>query len=176
MERSRRRWQCGPNHCKIANGEQVWRVTVSQKNGHYIKSENHILGERNTARLNALTISTGTAVTYKSARSSIASVDENLRDHSKKSGLKSPSRSQRIKPPRVESNVKELEWSGQYRIPFTGCGKSSIALASTLVTLPVTLPFFCVPYPTTTTSSKACESSIKTIFSLLSVTTLVTSL
>ena len=36
---------------------------------------------------------------------------------------------------------------------------STILLISTEATAPVIFTFFCVPYPTTTTSSKACESS-----------------
>ena len=161
---------------KIANGEAGCRVTV-EKTVITLSQKTISLENGYTARLNAET-STGHPVTYKSARSSIASVDENGVITAKKPGettitVTADKTAQTCKVTVKQPTVRLDRTSASlYRTD----GKSSIALASTLVTLPVTLPFFCVPYPTTTTSSKACESSIKTIFSLLSVTTLVTSL
>ena len=43
-------------------------------------------------------------------------------------------------------------------------GRDSITSEPTILTAPVTFTFFCVPYPTTTTSSKTFVSSLKIIF------------
>lgn len=82
---------------KIANGEAGCRVTV-EKTVITLSQKTISLENGYTARLNAET-STGHPVTYKSARSSIASVDENG-VITAKNRVKLPSRSQRIKPPR----------------------------------------------------------------------------
>ena len=67
---------------QIAKGRQACRVTV-EKTVITLSQKTISLENGYTARLNAET-STGHPVTYKSARSSIASVDEKRRDHSKK--------------------------------------------------------------------------------------------
>ena len=69
---------------KIANGEASCRVTV-EKTVITLSQKSISLENGYTARLNAET-STGHPVTYKSARSSIASVDENGVITAKKTG------------------------------------------------------------------------------------------
>lgn len=85
------------DHCKIANGEASCRVTV-EKTVITLSQKSISLENGYTARLKAET-STGHPVTYKSARSSIASVDENG-VITAKNRVKLPSRSRQIKPPR----------------------------------------------------------------------------